>query len=194
MEVHRQYIEYLEKKYKSKVTEFSVRRKKDAWIPKYMYAGFENGKVFERNFRRTEYCFAFKVYARPSCYDCKFKGDNRVGDMTLGDFWGATRKDVFWNEKGISSIFVHTEKAKKLLLETEGIKLFDSDFERATAVNPMVIKSRKMRPEREKFERLFKKRGLIYAAKHAMRFKDRVSVWLKNHMPSFVEKFLKKLM
>lgn len=193
MEVHRQYVEYLEKKFGSKLAEFTVRRKKDAWIPKYMYAKFENGKVFERNFRRTEYCYAFKVYAKTSCYNCQFKGDNRKGDMTLGDFWGATPKDVFWNEKGISSIFVHTEKAKKLLLETEGIKLFESDFERATAENPMLIKSRKMRPEREKFEKLFKKKGLIYAAKHSMKFKDRLSVWIKNHTPAFLEKLMKKI-
>ncbi|MDO4815595.1 MAG: Coenzyme F420 hydrogenase/dehydrogenase, beta subunit C-terminal domain [Bacillota bacterium] len=194
MEVHRQYIEHLEKKFDSKVVEFTVRRKKDAWVPKYMYAKFENGKVFLRNFRRTEYCYAFKVYAKPACYVCKFKGHNRKGDMTLGDFWGATPKDVFWNEKGVSSIFVHTEKAKKLLLETEGIRLFDSDFERATAENPMMIKSRKMRSERAKFEKLFKKHGLIYAARHSMKFKDRVSVWVKNHTPAFIEKLLKKLL
>lgn len=194
MEIHKQYVEYLEKKFNSKIVEFTVRRKKDAWIPKYLYAKFENGKVFLRNFRRTEYCYAFKVYAKRSCYDCKFKGDNRKGDMTLGDFWGATPNDVFWNEKGVSSILVHREKAKKLLLETQGIKLFESDFARVTAENPMVIKSRKLRPERAKFEMLFKKHGLIYATKHSMKFKDRVAMWVKNHTPAFVEKLLKKLL
>ena len=194
MEVHRQYVEYLEKRFGSKITDFSVRRKKTAWIPKYLYAKFENGRVYEMNFRRTEYCYAFKVYAKESCYNCSFKGDNRRGDMTLGDFWGAKETDAFWNDKGISSVFVHTEKARELLLNTEGIKVFETDFERATADNPMLLKSRSRRPERDKFEKLLRKRGLIYAAKHSMRFKDRIAVTLKRMMPSSLEKLIKKLM
>lgn len=37
----------------------------------------------------------------------------------------------------------------------------------------MVVRSRTVRPEKEKFEKLFKKKGLIYAARHARSF-DRV--------------------
>ena len=191
--VHEQYVKHLENRFGSKVTEFTVRRKKDAWVPKYLYAKFEDGQVFERNFRRTEYGYAFKVAGRESCYNCKFKGDNRKSDLTLGDFWGATEKDVFWNDKGVSLVFVHDEKAHKLLLNTDCIKLFKSDFDRAVGENPMAIKSRKLRPEKKKFDKLFKKHGLIYAAKHSMKFKDRVSTWLKNIMPAWLEKLLKKI-
>lgn len=193
-EVHRNYIEYLEKKFHSKVTEFTVRRKKTAWIPKYLYAKFENGKVFEKNFRRTEYNYAFKVYGKKSCYDCKFKGDNRTGDLTLGDFWGATEQDAFWNAKGVSAIFAHTEKGQQLLLDTEGIALFPSDFARAAKENPMLTKSRKLRPERAKFEELFEKKGLIAASKQSMAPKDRLIFEVKKAMPESVENIVKKIL
>ena len=67
----------------------------------------------------------------------------------------------------MSVIFVHTEKGHDFLKETEGIVLFPSGFERAVAENPMVIRPRKARPEKEKFEKLFAEKGLIYAARHA---------------------------
>lgn len=166
-DVHRQYIEFLEKKYRSRITKFSVRRKIDAWTPKYLYAEFENGKEFLKEFRRTEYGFAFKVKGKASCYQCRFKADGRTGDLMLGDFWGAVKEDPFWNRNGVSVIFVRTEKGLNLLKNTEGIRLFLSDFERAAAENPMVVRSRKERPEKEKFERLFREKGLIYAARHS---------------------------
>ena len=166
-DVHRQYIEHLEKKYKSRITEFSVRHKVGAWTPKYLYAKFENEKEYLKEFRRTEYGFAFKVKGKAPCYQCRFKADNRTGDLMLGDFWGAGQEDPFWNKNGISVVFVRTEKGHTFLKETKGVRLFTTDFGRAVANNPMVVRSRKVRSEKEKFERLFKKRGLIFAARHA---------------------------
>ena len=181
-DVHTQYIEHLEKKFGSKVVDFSVRRKRDSWTPKYLYAKFENGAVYEKEFRRTEYGFAFKVKGKPACYQCKFKANGRTGDIMLGDFWGAKQEDPFWNKNGVSVIFVHTEKGHSFLKGTEGIVLFPSDFERAVADNPMVIRPRKPRPEKEKFEKLFAEKGLIYAAKHARTFERKTKDLLLNLM------------
>ena len=85
----------------------------------------------------------------------------------LGDFWGAKEEDSFWNKNGVSVIFVHTEKGHSFLKETEEIILFPSDFDRAVSENAMVIRPREPRPEKEKFEKLFSEKGLIYAAKHS---------------------------
>ena len=101
-DVHRQYIQYLETTFDSKIVDFSVRRKKNSWTPKYLYARFSNGSVFEKEFRRTEYGFAFKVKGKPACYQCRFKANGRTGDIMLGDYWGATEKDPFWNKNGVS--------------------------------------------------------------------------------------------
>ena len=175
--VHSDYVKYLEKKYGSKVVDFSVRRKKDAWEPGYLYARFENGKVFLRDFYQTEYGYAFAVLGRESCYGCKFRGNNRQGDLMLGDFWGATQEDAYWNKRGVSVIFVETEKGDAFLKAAPGIKLFPAAFEKAVAGNPMVIRPRKESRYKKQFAKLLEEKGLFYAAHHAAGLKTKVK-WM----------------
>ncbi len=177
--VHRQYVEHLEKRFGAPLTDFSVKRKKGAWTPGYLYAAFENGAVYEKPFYHTEYGYAFATMAGKACYSCKFRGNNRTGDLMLGDFWGATEQDEFWNKEGVSSVLVHTEKGKKLLLETEGVRLFDTTFQKIVAGNPNIIKPRDVRPNRAKFEQLLESHGLFYAVEHSKSFLSRIKAKLK---------------
>lgn len=173
-QVHRQYVEYLENKYESALTDFSVKRKKDSWTPGYLYAAFENGTVYEERFYHTEYGYAFATMARKACYSCKFRGNNRTGDLMLGDFWGATENDIFWNKEGVSAILVHTVKGQQLLLDTADLRLFETTFQRIVDGNPNIVKPRAERSNRRKFEKLLESHGLFYAVKHSKSFWLRV--------------------
>ncbi len=177
--VHRQYVEHLEERFGSTLTDFSVKRKKGAWTPGYLYAAFANGAVYEQPFYHTEYGYAFATLAGKACYSCRFRGNNRTGDLMLGDFWGATEQDAFWNKQGVSSILVHTEKGKRLLLDTPDLRLFDTTFQKIVEGNPNIIKPRSERANRAKFERLLESHGLMYAVKHSKSFLSRVKAKLK---------------
>lgn len=177
--VHRQYVEHLEKKFGSRLVDFSVKRKKGAWTPGYLYAAFENGQVYEKPFYHTEYGYAFATMAGKACYTCRFRGNNRTGDIMLGDFWGATEQDAYWNKEGVSSILVHTEKGEALLRETEDLRLFDTTFQKIVAGNPNIIKPRDDRPNRAKFEQLLESRGLLYAVEHAKPLLARIKAKVK---------------
>lgn len=177
--VHRQYVQHLEERFGSTLTDFSVKRKKGAWTPGYLYATFENGAVYEKPFYHTEYGYAFATLAGKACYSCRFRGNNRTGDLMLGDFWGATEQDVFWNKEGVSSILVHTEKGKQLLLDTPDLRLFDTTFQKIVAGNPNIIKPRSDRANRAKFEQLLDRHGLFYAVQHSKSFLSRVKARLK---------------
>lgn len=70
------------------------------------------------------YCFFDRgeIY-RKSCYLCRYASLHRVGDFTIGDFWGIERnkeirkfKDV---SKGVSLVLVNTEKAEKIIKKIE---------------------------------------------------------------------------
>lgn len=172
--IHQEYMARLEDKYQSKIVDFSVRYKKKGWTPPYLYAKFENGKVFEKKFYETEYGYAFSVFGGESCYSCKFRGNDRQGDIMIGDFWGATGRDDFWNRNGVSVIFAETKKGNDFLSFVEGVKLFPTTFEKAVEKNPMVIRPRQREPEREKFSKLLSEKGLFYAAKHSAGIKKRV--------------------
>ena len=181
--VHSDYITFLEKKYKSKIIEFSVRHKNGAWIPAYLYAEFENGRIFQKPFYETEYGVAFSILSKKSCYSCKFKGNNRQGDIMIGDFWGATKEDVFWNKNGVSSIFAETEKGNFFLKATPGIVLFETTFERTVKKNPMLIESRSKFVNTEKFAEQLSKNGLMYAAKRAKGWKGILKSVAKKIIP-----------
>ena len=59
-----------------------------------------------------------KINIRPSCYECVFKGYERISDFTLADCWGIGEKNQRLNDdKGLSALLVHSAK---------GMQLFDS--------------------------------------------------------------------
>lgn len=178
--VHRQYVEHLETKYQSRLVDFSVKRKKGGWTPGYLYAAFENGQVYEERFYDTAYGYAFRAMAKKPCYSCKFRGDARVGDLTVGDFWGAVPEDPFWNKNGVSAVLVHTEKGLVRLRAAEDIALFETTPQRIIEKNPSVVQPRTPRPETAKFTRLFEEKGLFYAVKHSKSWKVRVKAAMKS--------------
>lgn len=52
---------------------------------------------------------------RESCYRCVYVNTRCVGDLTVGDFWGIAKSHPNFNSsKGVSSVFVNTEKGQKL--------------------------------------------------------------------------------
>ena len=177
--VHRQYIDYLENQYNSKIIDFSVKRKKNSWTPGYLYAKFENGEFFEKPFYHTEYGYAFSVMSKRSCYSCQFKGNNRTGDIMIGDFWGAQPADNFWNVNGVSSILVHTPAGNEFIKSIDEIKLFPTTFERIVEKNPNIIKPRTARSESRKFEKLFNEHDLFYSAKHSKKLTTRIKAFFK---------------
>ena len=195
--VHSDYIAFLEGKYKSKIVDFSVRYKENAWTPGYLYAKFENGRVFKKSFYETEYGFAFSILGKKSCYNCQFKGNNRQADLMIGDFWGATEADAFWNKYGVSSIFAETEKGNAFLKNTPNIMLFESDFDRVVQSNPMVIQSRSPNKYRDRFESLMNEKGLIYAVNHVYGWKgfvkNRVKKLIPHRLKTVLKSFVKKL-
>ena len=182
-QVHSDYVHFLEKKYKGKIVDFSVRYKDGAWTPGYLYAKFDNGHTFLRSFYETEYGFAFSILGKESCYHCNFKGNNRKADIMIGDFWGATETDTFWNRYGVSSIFAETEKGNAFLKSTPGIVLFETSFERAVQKNQQVIESRTQNDHRNHFKELLINKGLIYAVKHCYGWKGVLKNTVKKIIP-----------
>ena len=90
---------------------------------------------------------------RESCYSCKYANENRVGDFTIGDFWGIEREhpEYLKNmniQKGISCMIVNTNHGRIMLKELcPGIKLLSSQYEKAARGNAQLnrpsVKSKK---------------------------------------------------
>ena len=61
---------------------------------------------------------------KPACYDCMYVGNRRVGDITLGDFWGLDNDiERKTNIQGINLLFVNNDAGQGL------IKTIEDDIE-----------------------------------------------------------------
>lgn len=191
--VHEDYVAHLEQKYKGKITDFSVRHKKGSWTPSYLYARFSNGKIFEKQFTETEYGYAFYALKKTACYHCKFKDNNRQGDIMIGDFWGAAENDAFWNQYGISCVFAETNAGNAFVQAVPGISLFPTTFEKVVEGNPMVIRSVTKSANCDKLAALLKETDLLYAVRHTAGLPVRIKIAAAGYIPNCIKPFVKKI-
>lgn len=159
------YITALEKKYRSKVKDFSVRFKKYGVKPPYIHAVFENGRVFEIPFYESDYGYAFGNYTLPGCYKCNFKGENHKADVAIGDYWGLTSDMAEYNKYGASVLITRTEKGENMvsMLDMVEFNLSESNIEHAILTSTMYYKSMKKPSDWETFRENLYKKGLHYA-------------------------------
>ena len=117
--VFEHYVEYLNNKYHSKVTNMVFRNKKKGWRigDANMVITFENGKTIMQRSVEDLYFKAFleEFTIRPSCTNCQYTFDKRVGDITIGDCWGVDKAaPELFDNKGISMLMVNTGKGDKV--------------------------------------------------------------------------------
>lgn len=112
------YINYLEDKYSSRAARFSFRDKTRGWRDFSCRCTFSDGSEYRKPFESDPYGVAFVRNAslRSSCYACAFKMIDRVSDITIADAWGVENYcHEFFDDKGTSCVYVHRDKALKLL-------------------------------------------------------------------------------
>lgn len=158
------YMSELEKRYCSKMNSFSFRYKEIGWEKYRIRAGFENGKIFIQSAAENPYQRGFikGLFSRESCFSCKFRGLERVSDITLADFWGV--KNILseaYNERGTSLIMVHSEKGRELLDDCKDeLKLFNVDSDTAFAFNPAAYTAIKKPTRYDEFWKLYRMKPL----------------------------------
>jgi hypothetical protein len=92
-----------------------------------MKVDFANGKTWYGSGRVDPMMKAFvnEMASRPSCHDCAFKGVQRQSDITMFDCYEFSeitgKKD---DDKGYSSVFIHTEVGKRLFDSVKSMMLY----------------------------------------------------------------------
>ena len=112
------YKNWIEKKYKSKITEVSFRDKSNQNTKYSIKLMLENGKVLNNNLEVSMFTRLFlrRYIMEDGCYKCPFANLNRQGDITLGDFWGIEAvMPEFPKAGGVSLVLVNSDKGKKLI-------------------------------------------------------------------------------
>lgn len=109
----KQHIMALERKSKAKEVRF-----RDQFAGECLELRNENNKVFYKRYLHEDvfmHSFISGDLFAESCYNCRYACSQRVGDMTICDFWGLGAKIPF-NKKvsRVSAVLLNTEKGKHL--------------------------------------------------------------------------------
>lgn len=110
------------------IVEFLFRDKTLGWGLMGKYTYMVGGRMKKRLFSpgvSSYYSFFLESESyRECCYSCQYANCNRVGDITIGDFWGIEQEHPdqlksnggkFDPYGGISAVLVNTGKGKELL-------------------------------------------------------------------------------
>lgn len=116
--------EYFSQRHGGDVIDIQFRSKFISWtIPTTRYV-FSNKKI--KYFRMEENNFMYSFYGglnlRASCYNCKYSSIPRQADITMGDFWGISKKShfsLFERERGLSLVLCNTKKGVELFKSTQ---------------------------------------------------------------------------
>lgn len=140
----KKYIEYQNKKTDGRVIYFNFRSKdKRGWGTQYLLKTKTKTKTKTLSLDRYGKHFMDGDCYRESCYQCAYANTSRVGDITVGDFWGIAKSHPEFNSpKGVSSVFVNTEKGQELF---EKMKPF-AETEQATLKEAMVKQHNLVQP------------------------------------------------
>ena len=179
----KKYLEYQSKQTAGRVIYFNFRSKdKRGWGTQYLLKTKTKTKTKILSLDRYGKHFMDGDCYRESCYQCAYANTSRVGDLTVGDFWGIAKSHPNFNSsKGVSSVFVNTEKGQKLF---EMMRVL-AEVEEATLEEGVVKQHNMLQPSnrpvtRDTFYKGIDKPGFIEHIKIGFQPKAR----LKSVLPS----------
>ena len=203
----RDYLNYIADKY-GKVKDFIFRDKKRGLTFVSRAVCEKNGKENVRYIQYGEsayYIFFLQGNTyRDCCYKCKYADKNRIGDITIGDFWGIKTQHpelfdgnhkIFDSDKGISCLLVNTPKGKELInTYGKGLSLYKSTFDKIALENKQLSQPSVPKGDRAEIMNIYRTGG--YAAlDRYFRNQSGISIYiskLKSKIPLPIKKILKK--
>lgn len=164
-------IDYLSKNFDiSEIKQLSFRDKKGFDL--YGVYGVYGTPIY-KPLRNNLYMMGFMkgLYYREACYTCSFAHKERVGDITLGDFWGLKKTISPTDRKssGTSVVLVNTKRGEVLLNRiNSALKIEERPLDEAVAGNGQLRHPSKKHSAANIFKRLYPILGFRPAARLAL--------------------------
>ena len=193
--IFKKYIDFLEKKYEKKVVNYEFRNKDKArWGEFIAKVIFEDGtekyiKADEDNYYSN---FLKGTIYRECCYQCKYANTNRVGDITIGDFWGIEQvNEKFYSRDGVSLVLINSEKGKNFLKNLkESVIVSEQTIEQAVKRNGNLSKPTLRLEIRDNIYKGIDEENFI---NKKLKIKGRLKNKIKRIIPKKVKNIIKKI-
>lgn len=154
-------------------------------------------KIPYRDFDNYYYSYFLSgdIY-RKSCYTCKYANTKRVGDFSLGDYWGVEALNLpIQTENGCSLLLVNNERAQKLLETVVDLDKVETTIEQAARCNKQLNEPSRLSESRQKrieeFESMsgqqIQKAYLQTHRKTVM--KGKLKAWVPYRMRLFIRRY-----
>ena len=191
----RKYIEWLEDKCGSPIKEYDFRDKKGGWglgykykyKYKYKYGACSIDPYYSRFLAGDTY--------REACYQCKYCTPERVGDITIGDYWGIEKEHPkFFSTKGVSCVLINTDKGINAWNSSASLfYTLESEFERVARHNGNLLHPTVRKNDVRDRIYLGINEEKWFADKFAGSFSPSLVAKVKNLMPMWVRLIIKKI-
>lgn len=168
------YIARLKKRQNGDITAFSFRDKSSGWGLLASYQVQDKNGREKQTLLRPDCSSYYSLFLssetyRESCYSCPWANTARVGDVTLGDYWGIENEHPEYLTEnggklsaaaGISVLLVNSEQGKTLLKRFgSGLVLEASNLESASRQNTQLRKPSSHTALREELVRCYETEG-----------------------------------
>lgn len=163
--IWRDYLTYLEQKYKQPIIEVNFRDKsRIGWKGHLESFIFQDGS--KKEFSTYTHLFFRHIMLRPSCSECHYTNFNRPSDFTLADYWGWEKLSSDFNidNKGCSLLLVNTPKGMNIFeMQKKELNYLSSTKE--LCMQPNLQRATHLDNKYKKFEETFRKKGFITVGK-----------------------------
>lgn len=168
------YISWLNKHHKGNIKNFDFRDKSLGWN-----TASESYVINDKKYIRGNYTELFysRLCKREGCFECPYTSIERCGDFTLADCWTDpknTELNDFNDNKGLSLLFVNTERANKIWQDcADEFKVREVNIKKYT--QPQLKHPIKKNVKYDLFWEKYRKRGFKYIlnkyGKNGLKFK-----------------------
>ena len=195
----REYLKSITKKVPLGELDLRLRDKEKHGVGVHITYNTPKGRACQ-TYVSNPYYFGFftKVYHRRPCYRCAYRYEDRVTDLTFGDYWGVENHHrEFDCRAGVSALLVNTEKGDALLEAVgDGLQLSETTKERIAAKNNLTLGDARREFRVPGFRKAFfdtlRAKGWKAAERKYLFNKARFRLWLKELLPSGLVARIKK--
>lgn len=148
---------------KKEIERVDFRNKDNGWSNYEICYHFGNGQIKSRKHCEDDWFLKYihNDYLNTSCYKCLFNNLPRMGDITLGDFWGIASVDREFldknMDKGISVVILNSAKGQNLFDGiADNIVFKEQKIDEACRHNPRINQGKYNETHKQRREEFFK--------------------------------------
>ena len=132
---------------------------------------------------------------REACYQCKYCTPERVGDITIGDYWGIEKEHPkFFSTKGVSCVLINTDKGINAWNSSASLfYTLESEFERVARHNGNLLHPTVRKNDVRDSIYIGINEENWFADKFAGSFRPSLVAKVKNLLPMWIRLIIKKI-